>query len=175
MIKIPRHEQGTTRLFSLSMPEDKARALGDDPDQQQALLGVETLNSGGVEVFSLSDLGDLGLAGYLREGIDAQEEQLKRDRTKLSALSGWVMLVHSSAFGGQAVTLSPAPELTLIGTYSQTPADGDVIDLQAESAQPYTGEPDVTPAKAPDRRGKGSLVVAVLALLFIVVLWWAFF
>ena len=175
MITIPHHEQGTTRIFTLSMPEEKARALRNDPQQQQALLGVETLNSNGGEVFSLSDLGDLGLAGYLREGIDAQEEQLKRDRAKLSALSGWVMLVHSSAFGGQAVTLSPAPELTLIGTYSQTPAEGEVVELQAEAAQPYTGAPQVRPAQAPDRRSKGSVVVAVLALLLLIILWWAIF
>lgn len=172
MIKVPRHEQGTTRVFALSMPQDKARALRDDPAHQQALLGVETLNSAGVEVFPLSDLGDLGLAGYLREGVDAQEAQLRRDRAKLAALEGWVMLVHSSAFAGNAVTLSPAPELTLIGAYSQTPAETETIPLEAEAAQPYTGTPAPAAPQAGEKNSSGKIVVAVLIVLALLLLWW---
>ena len=76
-----------------------------------------------MEVFALADLGELGLVGYLREGVDVPEADLQADRQKLSGLDGWVMLVHSSAFGGQGVVLTPWSEITLIGTYAQQQAD----------------------------------------------------
>lgn len=172
-IDIPAGELGTTRVFSLSMPADTARLLRDDAQRQMALLGVETLNTTGVEVFALSDLGDLGLAGYLREGADAQEDDLKRDRVKLAALEGWVMLVHSLAFGGMPVTLIPAAELTLIGTYAQTPPPNTQIGLEAEAAQPYSGTAGGKSAQAGRNQASAARVTALLAIVVIAVLWWA--
>ncbi|MFK7836380.1 MAG: hypothetical protein AB8B60_09185 [Sulfitobacter sp.] len=171
---VPRGEQGTTRVFSLSMGAMEARQLRDNPQVQEMALGLDALNPGGVEIFALDDLGEIGLAGYLRDGVDAQEVDLQRDRAKLSALEGWVMLVHSSAFEGAPVTLEPANALTLIGTYAQTPATAPVIDLQAEAAQPFSGAAPDTPAASGRTRG-GSLVIAVLALICLGVLIWAVF
>lgn len=172
-IDIPRGEQGTTRIFSLSMSADEARALRDDPTRQNAVLGAEGLNATGIEVFAVSDLGDLGLMGYLLEGIDAREEDLRRDRAKLAALDGWVMLVHSSAFAGNPATLEPAAALTLIGTYAQTRPTTPAEKLEAEAALPYSGTPDNSPLPATRRRNGGSLVVVILGLLVLGVLWWA--
>ncbi|MEW9919730.1 hypothetical protein AB2B41_08950 [Marimonas sp. MJW-29] len=172
-IDIPRGEQGTTRIFSLSMSGPDARALRDDAEQQKASLGTDVLNTDGVEVFAVSDLDEVGLMGYLREGIDAREEDLRRDRAKLAALDGWVMLVHSSAFGGAPVTLSPDPSLTLIGTYAQTRPETPTEKLEAEAALPYSGTPDNAPLPAARRRNSGSIVVVILGLIVLGVLWWA--
>ena len=132
-------ELGTTRVFSISLPAGAARSLARDPEAQKALLGNPALNADGIEVFALSDLGDIGLAGYLREGSDARDADLRRDAAKLAALDGWVMLVHSLAFGGQATPLLPDSALTLIGTYAQTAPDKRQVDLTSEAAKPYTG------------------------------------
>lgn len=171
MFEVPRNEQGTTRIFTLSMPAVQAQALRDDPERQKALLGVDNLHASGTEVFAISDLGDLGLAGYLREGIDANQADINRDTARLAALEGWVMLVHSSAFGGHAVTLKPAPELTLVGTYAQTREDKPAVELQSDAAQPYTGTGAEPVEQTPAQRSSGSLVVAVLAVIGIAILW----
>ena len=172
MIDIPRNEHGVTRLFSLSLENDEAAALRDDPAGQARLLGVDSVDTSKTEIFPVSDLSDIGLVGYLREGLDIEEETLKRDTTKLGALDGWVMLVHSGAFGVETTTLRPAKELTLIGTYGQTIEDRPPVDLQAETAQPYTGHPQSTPLPAAPAQRGGAAVVAVVAILVGLVLWW---
>lgn len=171
-LDIPAHEQGTTRLFSLSMDVADARRIKADVHQQAALLGIDRVDAAGVEVFQIVDLGDLGLAGYLREGIDAQEADLARDRVKLGALDGWVMLVHSRAFAGKAVMLQPDPALTLIGTYRQQSSDMMPIEIVSEAAQPYSGTPQSAPVPAPDTRRAGSLVVLALIGVATLLLWW---
>jgi len=171
-LNVPANEHGVVRVFSLSMSAEEARNLKQDAEMQRAVLGVELLNERGVEVFQIADLGDVGLMGYLREGVDAVEDDLKRDRARLGALEGWVMIVYSSAFDGQEVILAPAPELTLIGRYGQTQIDTTPIELTAESAQPYTGAPTATPPQ-PAKGGAGStLVVAGIIVLLGLAVWW---
>lgn len=172
-IEIPAGERGTTRVFSLSMPVVEAITLRGSATRQKNLLGAEDLAPEGIEVFALDDLGDLGLAGYLREGVDVPEDVLRRDRAKLAALEGWVLLVHSTAFMGAGATLSPQPPLTLIGTYAQTAPDNTPVELTSQAAQPYTGTPEPAPTPPAKTRASGSLVVVLLAALGAGVLWWA--
>ncbi|MEP5727835.1 MAG: hypothetical protein ABJL67_00535 [Sulfitobacter sp.] len=171
-LKIPAHEQGTTRVFALSLTAEQARSLRDTPLLQKGALGVEGLTLSGIEIFALSDLGDMGLAGYLREGVDANQDDLNRDRAKLAALDGWVMLVHSSAFEGRATTLETASALTLIGTYSQTSSETTALHLEAEAAQPYSGVGAGNVEPATTNRANGSLVIVALVLIASAVLWW---
>jgi hypothetical protein len=171
-IEIAALEQGTTRLFALSLSDGAARQLRDDPEAQARALGLSGINSDGVEVFPVSDLGEMGLAGYLSEGVDARAEDLRRDKQKLASLDGWVMLVHSSAFEGRAERLRPGPELTLIGTYAQEAPRPTEEVIESAAAQPYTGAPTVTPRVAPrGRAGSATAVIGVLVLLGLLV-WW---
>ncbi len=171
-ITVPTGETGVTRVFALSMPASEARSLREDTAAQQRALGADQLEARGVEVFAVGDLGEMGLTGYLREGVDVQEDQLKRDAARLSAIDGWVMLVYSSAFSSEAATLDPAPALTLIGTYGQTRPDSAQVDLQAEAAKPYTGTPDANPQAAPARgRGQSMIIFAIVVLLALALYW----
>ena len=172
-ITVKSGEMGTTRVFSLSMTSAEAQKLSKDADAQMALLGAKGLNPAGIEVFSLSDLGELGLLGYLREGTDARDADLQRDASRLAALDGWVMLVHSLSFGGEATTLHPGSALTLIGTYTQEAAPTEHIPLEAEAAKPYTGTAEKTPAKTAGQSRGGSLVVGALVVIVLALLWWA--
>lgn len=180
-IDIPKNEQGLLRIFALSMADDAAQALHDNDDissvdgrhPQERALGTIFVDANNVEVFRVADLGALGLAGYLREGIDANTDEIARDAAKLAAVDGWAMLVYSSAFGGAKATLDPISELTLIGTYSLEQADRTHILLASEAAAPYTGVPSATPPTAPSGRTGGSLVVVGLAVLAALILWWA--
>ncbi len=168
-------EFGTTRVFSLSMTEAQAGSLCDDADMQSQLLGAAPQNPQGIEVFPLSDLGEMGLAGFLRDGVDAHPDDIDRDRIKLAALDGWVLLVHSSAYASAGARLSPDPALTLIGTYAQTPTKKATDLLQAEAAAPYTG---VTPPNGPPEvtrsRSRMGWIIVVLAVFALPFLIWAF-
>lgn len=171
-IQIPKYEKGVTRVFSLSMTAQEARKLRDDAQIRQTLLGGTDLDPRGVEVFALADLGEIGLSGYLRDGADAQEADLRRDAAKLAALDGWVMLIHSSAFRDQKVTLHPAPALTLVGTYAQHQVARTETQLESDAAQLYTGQ-HAAPAPTDPRAGAGSMwVVLVLAVIIGAGLWW---
>lgn len=173
MISVPKHEQRVTRVFALSMSNAQAKALSENPELQNKALGTASLAPSGIEVFRLADLGELGLIGYLREGLDLPENDLKRDRAKLAALEGWVMLVYSSAFEGHPRELSPIPELTLVGSYGEVKPEKANIDLNTDAAEPYSGSPDIAQAKAPHSGAKGSLGVVLLFVIVAIILWWA--
>ncbi|MGC1494790.1 MAG: hypothetical protein WA790_03205 [Sulfitobacter sp.] len=180
-INIPKNDHGKVYVFALSMSDHAAQALHDNDsldadnerDPQAIALGVGVVDANHTEVFRVADLDTLGLAGYLRDGIDVNESEIAKDATKLAAVDGWVMLVHSMAFGGAEVTLDPIPELTLIGTYTQEQGDNTAISLESEAAAPYTGSPAASPPIPPSGRAGGSLVVVGLAVLAALILWWA--
>jgi hypothetical protein len=173
-IDISAGEMGITRVFSLSMDGTAAKQLRDDRAAQTKALGAAPQNPAGIEVFPLADLGELGLAGFLREGVDAHPDDIARDKVKLAALDGWVMLVHSLAFSTEGATLTPATPLTLIGTYGQTPAPRDRIPLEAESAAPYTGTPPAGLPEITRSRSPAGWIITILALLAVIILVWAF-
>lgn len=162
------NERGMIRLFALSMTEAEAKPLCADPDAPDPdrairlaqLLGVETLDTDGVEVFPVSDLEELGLAGYMIEGNAVDPSQIEKDRAKLAGLAGWVMVVYSSAFSGAAVTLSPAPQLTLIATYTQP-------DVDWSTSQPLTSQAAAPQAVEVKRPSDAAMMgrVATIALL----------
>lgn len=173
-IDIPAHENGRVRVFALSLDDTAAQALkdnapaGDTTPLNQALGGA--VNGTHVEVFALSDLGEMSLSDYLLEGAGVQAEPLEKDRAKLMALSGWIMIVYSSAFGGAALTLTPAPELTLIGTYLQEGVDwSSDVDLSTPSALPYQDNGSSARKRPSDAAMLGRVATAALLVLFALV------
>ena len=173
-IDIAAHESGLVRVFALSLDETAAQRLKDNSPvngtapQDQALGG--TIDSTRTEVFALSDLGDMSLPDYLLDGAGVKSKPLEKDRAKLAALGGWVLIVYSSAFGDAAQTLTPAPELTLIGTSPQEGVDWrDDVDLSTPSALPYqdTGAP--ARKRPSDAAMSGRVATAALLVLFALV------
>lgn len=171
-LHIPAHEAGVLRLFSLSMTEDEAQALLQVPEDEDAphplktALGAETLDTEFVEVFPISNLEGLGLAGYLHEGNDVPREALKPDAAKLAKLGGWVLIAHSSAFRDAAQTLRPVPELTLVGAYPQEGTDWRATEnVTSEAAKPYTAPPETVKKRPSDAAMSGRIATVVLILL----------
>lgn len=171
-VEIAPHEHGVVRIFALSMTAEEARALhrnkppGDDaPTPIEAALGVTGIDPAHVAVFPLSDIEEIGLDRYLEEGSSIDPAQLDPDRRKLAALDGWVLVVHSAAFGGRGVTLTPTADLTLIGTYSEPGADwSDRRRLESPSAR-ATGAPAARKAPS-DAAMSGRIATIVLLVLF---------
>ncbi|WP_299610545.1 hypothetical protein [uncultured Tateyamaria sp.] len=170
-INVPQNERGVIRVFALSMTDDEARTLKDDPALIEAALGT-SVDAAQVEVFPVSDLEGVGLVGYLAEGNAVPMDQLNPDRAKLDKLGGWVMIVFSLAFRDCETTLSPAASLTLIGTYGETRTDWRATEtVEAKSAQPYSAPAETVKKKPSDAAMSGR--IAMIALLVLGLLTWA--
>ncbi|MFC3614672.1 hypothetical protein ACFORG_12940 [Lutimaribacter marinistellae] len=170
-MEVKPHERGLVRLFKLNMRPEEARFL-KEPGAAAQVLGVEEMEDGQVEIFPVSDLEELGLAGYLREGLGVPAERL--DTERLAGIEGWVMVVRSPAFGGRAETLRPAPKVELVDIFAEEGVDWTPgpEPLEVESAKPHS-TPRVPPRQArQEARNKGAMVFAIVMALVIGGLLW---
>jgi len=165
-------EAGKVRVFALSLSDAEAEAMRDDSTAQATALGVDQLDGTYTEVFRVADLDTMGLAGYLRDGNGVYPEQIETDRAKLGALDGWVLVVYSRAFGGEARQLTPIPALTHIGTYDEGGPETPVQAMEAEAAQPYTGIPRVEPTEPAKGDSNKVMMIAAGVVLVLLILWW---
>lgn len=172
MIAIPSDERGTVRLFALDMPPDQAAQLRDDPGPEdgpaplQSLLGARYLDTDFVEIFDLSNLEGLGLVRYLTEGNGIAEADLAPDRAQLEALTGWVLIVYSSAFGGFAQTLNPGKALRPIGMWREARSNTVAAPLKSDAA---TTPSNLAPAAKPAPSNAailGRVATYVLLVIF---------
>ncbi|MBI6629326.1 hypothetical protein [Pontibaca salina] len=171
IIAIPENERGVVRIFALDMPPERAKFLRE-PGAAAQVLGIDALDPAHVEIFPLSDLDELGLAGYLAEGLGVPAAQLDVDRARLNAITGWVMILRSPAFQDTPARLSPAQELTLIASYTEEGTDwSDSGPIPTESARIGSGPP---PQSGAQSRRIGALGIAgvllVLAILILLVI-----
>jgi hypothetical protein len=164
-IDIPASDSGVLRLFALNLSTQILQELDDSaPENLCVMLGLEDLDPTYVELVRISDLEELGLAGYLRDGYGLDEASIGEDRAKLRGLSGHVLIILSLAFRNTATTLEARPDLTLIGRYhTQGPDWSATAPLTSPSAAPYTGPP----AKKRPSDAAMSGRIATYALLFI--------
>ena len=164
-LDIPANQSGVIRVFALSMTDAEAKALRDDAGAINAALGAE-VDAEHIEVFPLSDLEGVGITGYLTEGNAVPAQDIAPDRAKLERLGGWVMIVFSRAFGGQANTLTPIPALTLIGTYGALGVDWRATEtVTSEAAKPFTAPPQTVKKRPSDAAMSGRIATVVLILL----------
>ncbi|MEO1795751.1 MAG: hypothetical protein AAFR53_01885 [Pseudomonadota bacterium] len=165
-LDVPAGEEGRIRVFALSMTDSEAKALSQDAGAKAVALGVPDIEADYVEVFPVKNLEGLGLAGYLVEGHAAVEEDVNRDKSKLGALGGWVMVVMSKAFRRQVLELDPDPRLTLIGYYRQEGIDWTPVPVTSSTAEP---DMDGDGARKPMSDARISGMVATAVLLFLAV------
>lgn len=173
-VKIPKGEHGQIRLFAVNRPIDAMAhdlRLREKSDVLNDLLGTEIPESG-AELFAVADLTGVGLPRYLTDGYAVTEAQIARDRVRLEALDGYVLLLFSSAFDGRETTLELGSDLTLIGTYGEEVPVMSAPPLTADAALPYTGVPTMTPKIPPKGRAGGALIAAALVVAALLILWW---
>jgi len=173
-IHIPRNEHGLIRVFAISRPPvDITSTISRQGKAAVAenLLG-HPLPEGEFELFPMADLSGVGLSGYLSEGYAVPADQIAKHRRKLDALDGYVLLVFSKAFDGAEITLSPGPDLTLIGTFGETQPDMTIGTIDSDAARAYSGVPQQTPASPPKGASGSALVVVGLIVIAGLALWW---
>jgi hypothetical protein len=169
VIEIPAGERGVIRVFDLDMRPEQVRFLRE-PGALAQVLGIDDINLDHVEIFPVSDLEELGLAGYLTQGCGLAETEIAPDRDQLAALEGHVLLLRSRAFGGQACRLTPASQIRPIASYGETPINWTAPPQAApESSRPYSG-PKISPraARSAARRIGAALFAVVMSLIAIV-------
>lgn len=171
-LEILRGEQGVIRVFAVSRPmADMARALKQQPKKAlAATLLNQTVSDDDFELFALSDLTGVGLPRYLSDGYDVDRDALRRDRARLEALDGYVLLLFSRVSAAGDITLTPAADLTLIGTYAEPKARHTAVPIRTVSAKQQPGKRSA----APDRSRAGSILTGVAALLLLLLIWWIF-
>lgn len=161
-------ENGVIRVFAMNMPAEQAQ-FQRDPQALEQILGTADIDLDHVQIFPVSDLDQLGLTTYLTEGCGVPASTIATDQTKLLAVTGHVMLIFSRAFGGRAVTLTPAPPLALIARYTVPGTDwsGDRIDTQ--SAQLYTSKHTAPRQVRAETRRLGAIVFGVFMLILMAI------
>ena len=160
-------ERGVIRLFMVNLTADQAAEFTMDgaenqPSRVAQALGLIHLNTEFVELFPLSNLDGLGLAGYLTEGLGVAEEDVKPQASRLNSMSGYILIVLSQAFGGVSVTLKPTAPLKWIGTYTEEGASVKFEPLPSDSA---TGVVEAPKGKAPKSDARVGGMIAMYALI----------
>ncbi len=166
-------ERGVIRIFMANLTAEEAESFTQSPDEDtpapiNRALGVTYLDSDFVELFPLSNLGGLGLAGYLTEGLGVAEEDVKPHASRLNAMNGQVLIVLSQAFGGFETTITPTAPLKWIGTYTEEGASVKFEPLPSESAKGTAAGAGGKPPKS-DARVGGMIAMYALIAMFVFV------
>lgn len=164
-------EHGVVRVFTLDLPEEQCRFLRE-PGAAEQVLGCQGLVDAHIDVIRLDDLEDMGLVGYLTEGLGIPAEQVKPDVARLGQLGGYVLIVRSSAFGGAETVLAPIAGVQLFATYHEPGTDWSAAPMGAESAKPYSAsKPSPRVARAEARKIGATLFGVIMAIILLFVLW----
>ncbi|MDP3195489.1 hypothetical protein [Tabrizicola sp.] len=170
-LTIPALDHLGVRVFQVVMsPED---LQGDKARLVPVLLGDPDLDPAYVEMFDVADLSDIGLAGYLTEGLGVPDTALSADHAKLKAIQGPVLILLSKALHGREVTLTLDPRLSLIGTYREDRPAIHFEPLPTAAAEGVLSPPPL-PAPPPQRPILAFVLLGLaLALVALAALWLA--
>lgn len=156
---VPAHEFGVTRVFAVEGAE------APTPDAAARRLGASHVDPAKIEVLPAGATQDMTLTAYLAEGYGIPEDSLAERRAELDALGGHVLLVPSSAFGGQAQRLSPDDTLRLVGAFRESPDPAhDVMQPQETAATPIEPPRTAPMTTAHERKRINWIVVAALVI-----------
>ena len=156
-------ESGVVRVFRVQLDGAEAVAFAASPDAVARALGVDSLDPEYVDVFPVARLAGLDLTIFLTEGHGIDPESLAAAADRLNGLGGYVAIVTSEAFDGQAVTLRVAAPLELAGVYAEDRAAVNFTPLPSESARgTLSGATVKAPPAGPKTRSRGRLLILVL-------------
>ncbi|SLN59284.1 hypothetical protein PEL8287_03203 [Roseovarius litorisediminis] len=168
-IAIKATEHGVVRVFTVDLPPSELEGFNTRNGSWPLLeaLGADTLDASQIELFPLSDLAEMGLAGYLEEGLGIPKDQINELRPQLAAMKGAVLILRSPAFGGVEQVLAPRAPLRLVGTFTEENATVSFVPLPKASAQ---GQVGASGKKAPSNAAiSGRIAMFALLVLFALV------
>ncbi|UZD90205.1 hypothetical protein [Cognatishimia activa] len=152
-MKVKAQEHGLIRIFAVDLPPEEAdrfdhRTFDDDLGTWplRDALGADYLDEDFIEFFDVADLEELGLAGYMVQGLGIARKDVDEVRAQIDQISGHVLIVLSNAFDGFEQTLNPKAPLRWIGTFEEEGADVQFKPLKSAAAKGSVAE--TPPAKA---------------------------
>lgn len=167
-------EHGVVRVFTTDLEPEGDAAITAQNVQRLLGPGV-SLDGRKVEVFPARMIEAMGLTGYLTEGYGVKSEALAGKAAALNALKGLIILIPSSAFDGQAVTMDPNPALKFVGAFDEVKAPPPVRMSHHEFAEANVLPSDPLPEPrntGPDRWSwtvaLGALIAAAALVLYYV-------
>jgi hypothetical protein len=159
---VPAHDRLGVRVFTAALPPEEMQR--DKASLVLKLLGDPDLDPAYVELFDVADLSDIGLAGFLSEGLGVPDVALEADRALLQGLKGPVLVLLSKALHGRAVTLTLDPRLSLIGTYAEDRPPVHFQPLPTAAAEGVLTAPRL-PSPPPQRPALAFLLLGFALIL----------
>lgn len=164
------HETEVIRLYEIALPDATPFTTSD----VASALGTDGLDSDYVDIFAVDVLDELGLRGYMIDGLGIPEDALDPYLDRITQVTGQVAVVLTKAFQGRALTLKNSHPLRLIGAFHEGQAPRIDVDLTSKAATQKTPKP----TKKPKSQAAQSGMIATFVLLFMflfaaVILWFA--
>ncbi|MEP5761945.1 MAG: hypothetical protein ABJ327_22055 [Litoreibacter sp.] len=159
------------RLYEVALPAIEAQ--GFSAADVSAALSVIDLDSEYIDIFELDTLDELGLRGYMIDGLGIPESALVPYQERISAISGYVVVVLSRAFNGHESTLKNGHPLRLIGAFREDTADPNGVDLSSVAATEKTPKPAKKQKSQAAQSGMVATFVLLFMFLFVAVIIWS--
>lgn len=166
-MEISAHETGLVRVFSVDLPTEEIDAFrSGTPSALEKALGTQNLDPAYVELFDIADLEELGLRGYMRDGLGVAEADLTEDAAQIDALKGPVLVLLSGAFRDKKHTLSPQTPLRWIGTWREEKAPVNFEPMPCYSSDGRLNpRGDARPEMTPHSRVLFAIIALPILLL----------
>lgn len=136
-------ERGVIRVFHIDLPREAVERFttqaGTGEWPLQYALGAKSLRSAFVEVIDLRDLGEMTLSQYLVNAHDVSGSDFDAMRTRLDALTGFVLVLPSQAFDQTEQDLTISTPLRWIGTFNEPKAAMGGTPIHTTSAKGVVG------------------------------------
>lgn len=148
------------RLYEIALPLQEASSITAD-DVADA-LGTPRLNEEYVDIFDINTLDEMGLKGYMVEGLGVPKDSITPYSERIAQIDGFVVVVLSKAFESRPIALLNSHPLRLVGAFTERQADQGNVDLTSKAAT----EKMLKPTKKPKSQAAQSGMIATFALLF---------
>ena len=170
-LHVDANEFGTLRLLTAALDPDDASKITAHNVHRLLGKGVD-LRPEKVEVIPSRAISGLGLTAYLRDGYGIRAEDIQGRAAQLDAVSGLLVFLPASAFGGKDQVLDPHPSMRFLGLFREEKAAAPEPMKTPDSARGT-----VPPPKPERSRGKaegrmrswmialGALLIAALLVL----------
>lgn len=172
-IDIKATETGVVRVFAVDLDRQAAKAFNTQGETWplKEALGAEYLDPAHVDLFQVEDLEGVGLAKYLEDGMGVSWDDIEDAHVLIEALRGTVMVVRSSAFGGQAQVISPRAPLRLVATFNEDKPPVQFEKLPDGGAEGVPAGPKKPPSDAAMSGRVAMLALLVIFALTALVIW----
>lgn len=174
-MQVKANEIGLVRLFAVDLPEEDIAELDETGAKSgwcKAALGASDLNPDYVEFFDIAILEEMGLAGYMVQGLGVAKSDIQDARSQIEPLTGHVLIVLSKAFAGTEQTLTPRAPLRWIGTFKEDGAPVQFQPIKSTAAKGHIGETSAPTPSNPHLTIFAAIVALPLVIgLLALILW----